>query len=169
MSNTSNAWLIETNGGHTFAIAEYELIEYVMEPVRHEIPSTPAYASSLLLWQESMVAVIDFSLLINQQQTDKSTVGILAYQTKPGETLKYIGIELNSPPVKITIEDSQTCEPQDTNEGFWAHISNGWFMQQDQAIPIVSIALLDSAEFSDFAKALHTQAAVQEPLVKLVV
>ena len=100
MSNTSNAWLIEINSGHTFAIAEYELIEYVMEPVRYEIPSTPAYASSLLLWQESMVAVIDFSLLINQQQADKSTVGVLAYQSKAGETLKYIGIELSSPPCK---------------------------------------------------------------------
>lgn len=169
MSNSSNAWLIETNSGHTFAIAEYELIEFLMEPVRHEIPLTPAYASSLLLWQESMVVVIDFSLLINQQPLDKSTVGVLAYQNNPGDELKYIGIELNSPPVKITIEDSQACEPQDTNDGLWTQISNSWFMQQDQATPIVNIASLDSPEFSDFAKALNTQEDEQAALEKLAV
>jgi len=169
MSNTSSAWLIETNSGHQFAIAEYELIEYIMEPERHEIPLTPVYASSILLWQDSMVPVIDFSLLINQQQTRLTTVSILAYQTEPGLALNYIGVELNRAPVKITIEDNQICEAQDSDNGLWASIANSWITHQQQPTPIINIASLDTAEFSDFVKTLTTQTNAAEPLVKLVV
>lgn len=169
MSNSSSAWLIETNSGHTFAIAEYELIEYVMEPERHEIPLTPDYASSILLWQESMIPVIDFSKLIKQTQSTVSTISILAYQTEPGAALDYIGIELNHAPVKIAIDDIQVCESQDLDNGLWDSIANSWFMHQQEAVPIINIASLDSAEFSEFAKTLHKQTEVVEPLVKLVV
>ena len=167
MSNTSNAWLIETNGGHQFAIAEYELIEFIMAPERHVIPLTPNYASSILLWQDSMVPVIDFSMLIHQQQESLSTIGILAYQTEPGSALNYIGVELNNAPVKIAIEDDQVCESQDTDTGLWKIIANSWFMHQQQALPIINIATLDSTEFSQFAKAHNTQTTSPEPPVKL--
>lgn len=168
MSNTSNAWLIETTNGYKFAIAEYELIEYVMEPERHEIPLTPAYASSILLWQDSMVPVIDFGLLISRQLTDLSTLAILAYQTEPGAALNYIGVELNNAPIKITVEDNQMCEPEDSDNGLWTSIANSWFMYQQQALPIINIAALDSEEFSQFAKAFNTPTAAAELPIDLV-
>lgn len=149
MSNLSNAWLIEASGGHKFAIAEYELIEYVMEPERIEIPLAADYASSILLWQEHMVPVLDFNSLINKQIISSPSISIIAYQTTPGEDLEYIGIELQQAPTKITISDEQASEPEDFDKGIWQLLSNSWFTHQQQSIPIINISLLASAELNE--------------------
>jgi len=151
MPNQSSAWLIETTGGYKFAIAEYELIEYVMEPERQHIPLAPAYASSILLWQEKMIPIIDFGQLIPAQSHINTSVAVLAYQLKPGDELQYMGIEIKQAPKKIFIDDAQVCDSQDIDRGIWQFLSNSWFSYDNEALPIINISTLASAEFSQKA------------------
>lgn len=148
MPNQSSAWLIETTGGFKFAIAEYELIEYVMEPERQHIPLAPAYASSILLWQENMLPIIDFGQLVSAEDYTKSSVAVLAYQLSSGEELQYMAVELQQAPTKILIDDTQVCEPLSIDRGLWQFLSNSWFSYNNEALPIINISTLASAEFS---------------------
>jgi len=148
MPNQSSAWLIETTGGYKFAIAEYELIEYVMEPQRQHIPLAPTYASSILLWQENMLPIIDFGQLVAAQSYAKSSVAVLAYQINTGEELHYMAVELQQAPKKILIDDAQVCEPLSTDRGIWHFLSSSWFSYDNEALPIINIRTLASVEFS---------------------
>ncbi|MFW2374448.1 MAG: hypothetical protein ACN4GM_15080 [Gammaproteobacteria bacterium] len=152
MSEISNAWLMEASGGHKFAIAEYEMIEYVITPELISIPLTPNYCSSIMLWSERMIPVVNFGLLLGNQDSVTHSVSVLAYQDMPGEDLKYLGISQQQAPVKITVCDDQACALTEYNQDFWQALSASCFKHDDEVIPIINLAILGSPEFSQKAK-----------------
>lgn len=156
MSKKTDAWLIEASGGYQFVVAEYEMIEYVIEAELHEIPLTPEYASSVLLWQDQMVAVIDFGLMIERVQELTSNISLLAYQETAGDALKYISVALRSPPKKITIDDVQMCEQEAPNP-FWDYLSDSWFTYEGDAVPVLNVQRLGSTEFSLMVEGFRDQ------------
>lgn len=149
MSSNSNAWLLEASGGDKFAVAEYELIEYVHAPELIELPLTPEYCSSILLWHERMVPVVNLGILMTEENPYMHSVCILAYQKKPGDVLNYIGVSLQEPPIKININDNQTANVQDIDHAVWRALSVSCYKEQEAVVPILGVQILDSASFRE--------------------
>lgn len=147
MSNNSNAWLLEASGGDKFSVAEYELIEYVVAPELIELPLTPDYCSTILLWHERMVPVVNFGIMMAEENPLLHSVAILAYQENPGDDLNYIGVSMQMPPLKINISDNQAASVQEVDNTVWRALSVSCYKEQDAVIPILGVQILGSESF----------------------
>jgi len=158
MSEISRAWLLEASGGMKFAVAEYEMIEYVIAPELTSVPLTPEYCSSIILWNDHMVPVVNFGILTSEESSHMHSVSVLAYQENPQDDLKYIAISLQQPPAKVSISDDQACDIQQIDNDIWRMLSISCFTEQGIAVPILGIKNLASSEFSHELNEFFNQA-----------
>ncbi len=161
MTASIPAWLLFV-GEQSFALAEKEMIEYIIEPDCVSIPVTPAYSSKVIQWREQIIPVMDLGFLENGLmerefakgiQQDKapsekiSSLVVVAYQLQPLEPLNYLALVISKPPVRILVGDEQGCEPPEDNHPLLKFVTMACFSQGDEPIPILDLKRLSSTEF----------------------
>ncbi len=157
MSKKTSAWLIEANGGYRFVVAEYEMIEYIMSPQLTAIPLTPEYARSVIHWQDTYVAVLDFGLLIERVHELNFNTSVLAYQTEPGKPLQHLAVALRRPPQKIVVDDSQLSEADTSRCSLWRYLSSAWIEHENEILPILDVQKLASDDFAQRVKRFRVE------------
>jgi len=114
----TNAWLLSANK-IKLALAQYELIEIITEPMIYAVPVGPVYCQNMLLWRDQLLPLIDLELLSNHLPTivDKKYYIVVAWQLKEGEPLHYGALTLLDLPENIVVDDEwQTLLPQNLSE-----------------------------------------------------
>jgi chemotaxis signal transduction protein len=152
---TSQAWLLNCGSSLSIAVGFHEMVELLQNHNSHSIPGSPGYCSSLLVWQNnSLVPVMDLALLVGKNQADNETpfVSILRYQEAPRMPLQHLALKVKTAPRRIEIDDEQVCDfPQEPNFSPLRPITLSTVLHEENAVMIVDLARLCSAEFRDQA------------------
>ena len=151
----SDAWLLECSDTISIAVGDHEMVEFVSTPIRFAVPASPQYCSSVLLWQENLVPVMDIAALLGHSSDEvQSPMCLLTYQEQPGTALQQLVVPTTWPPEKIRVDDEQACElPEVISNSVLMPVSLSCFTHADQPVIILDIARLCSAEFRDAANA----------------
>ena len=166
MAENSVAWLMISSGNKQFAVAEHEMIEYITSPVLHNIPLSPRYNTSIMFWREQILPVFNLGLLPGQVvDAPGNRLSVLAYQTRPREPLKYIGVTLCEAPSRIQVNDNQICELPEQDMNLWQHLTLSCFSHDGIATPILDITFLCSSEFRDLVLEYQSSNEVVSPEV----
>lgn len=144
MSSTENvAWLLTVAAEHQIAIAECELMEYVLSLQLHKVPAVATHCSDILLWRVKPVPVMQLSMLIGDDATEESATGIcvVAYHKDDSSPLSYVGLPVFDSPAKITIDEDQACTPSEELNRLWSlpNLSLAFFSHAHTIVPIVNI------------------------------
>ncbi|MDM8547187.1 chemotaxis protein CheW [Candidatus Venteria ishoeyi] len=152
----TRAWLLDFGQDCQAVIALHEMSQVQLSIQLFEIPKTPPYCRQTLIFENSLLPVIDMGLLLNGISTelDSEIVGICVYQEKPRQALKYAGIHLKETPVVITVSDQQTCSLPET-QPIWQFFAPSCILHEERKIPIIDPAALFSAETREQIQALN--------------
>ena len=114
MIDAVEAWLLKTGGDIDLAVGAASMVQLLDKPTTYRIPATPAYASTVLLWENQVVSILDpRAWLFDSPLQDASYVALLAYQTAPMEPLKYGAMRLSEVPESIQVDDSMKAIPEE--------------------------------------------------------
>ena len=149
----SDAWLLKCSDTVTIAVSDLEMVEYIDGPIQFEVPGSPEYCSSVLLWHENLVPIMDVAVLLGHPPDEmKTRLSLLTYQEIPGAALQQLAISVVRTPQKIRVDDGQACElPEEVNSSVLMPICLSCFSHDDQPVIILDIARICSAEFRDIA------------------
>jgi len=173
MTGRSNAWLLECGPGLVVAVGDREIVEYVQPQRTYPVPGAPRYCNRVIAWQDRLLPVMDLALLtgLRKLQQDVAFVCLLKYQLAPRAALQYLALRINRSPVKVTVEDSQVCEPaDDVLAPLLKSVTLCCFTHLQQAIPIIDLGKLCSDEIRELAQhtlSLATHGLLVEELIQV--
>lgn len=152
----SEAWLLECGDTLALAVGDHEMAEYVQQRETWTVPGAPGYCSSVMIWQNNIVPIMDLRALQDgvADDQDRSHVCILNYQEAPNLPLQQLAVCVSRAPQKIRVDDEQVCEfPASLESGKMGEITLACFAHDGLPVLIVDIARLCSAEFREIANA----------------
>lgn len=136
------AWLIELHDGNRVAIGEFEMKHVIPDDVDlYAIPHSPFYCNNVLIWEGSVLPVMDVSAWMNGTATprNESVFGIVAYRDPLwGETHHGV-LQMAGMPRRVGVTDEQACELDDRR---WSDIAIACFRETERAIPVLDLAHL---------------------------
>jgi len=141
------AWIIAV-GKNSFALAEKEMIEYIMSPVSSRIPVTPTYSSQVIHWRDSIIPVLDLRILEGDAPTEElNSIVVVAYQLNIHEPLNYVALVISKPPVRVMVSDDLACDAPEHSNSLLQSVSLAYFEQNNCPVSIINLKQLCSHEF----------------------
>ena len=148
----AQAWVLSFDKRLRAAVGELELVHVLPEaPTLIEIPDTPSYCRHVILWQQRVIPVMNLAArLLGERQTEShavvasidTLVGILAYQSAPGEPPGHGALLLSRVPTRARVSDSQACGLPAKPEQ-WASLAISCFEHRDHGpIPVLDVPRL---------------------------
>lgn len=151
MTSSSEAWLLPIAEDTEVAVAGSEMFEYLLSPPSHPIPLAPNHCTRAMIWRNAVVPIMDLPMLLGLASRSGQFVGIavVAYQTRAGMPLDYVGLPLEKPPVRIKVEDRQACDLPETDSDLWESIklACACFTHDGRPVPVLNISYLCSESF----------------------
>jgi len=152
--STSDAWLIECDESLSIAVADCEMLELIQAGQCHHVPGSPDYCSSVLVWQENVVPIMNLSALHHgaNQQRPGSYLCLLNYQETPNTSLQHLALPVSKAPERIQVNDDQVCElPREYESSLLKPVTLSCFTHHAKPVLILDISGLCSTGFQDLA------------------
>ena len=152
----SEAWLLDCGNSLAIAVGDHEMAEYMQGQNFYSVPGSPGYCSSVLVWQNNIVPVMDLSALQYGPggEQGNSLVCLLHYQETPNAPLQHLALRVARTPQKIRVDDEHACElPEGLQSSILGQVSLACFNYDGLAVLVLDIARLCSAEFRELANA----------------
>jgi chemotaxis signal transduction protein len=152
----SEAWLLDCGNSLAIAVGDHEMAEYVQDRNFYSVPGSPGYCSSVLVWRNNIVPVMDLSALIFGAAGAQSNalVCMLNYQQEPSTPLQHLALRVVRTPQKIRVDDEHACElPEGLQSSVLGQVSLACFSYDGLPVLVLDIARLCSAEFRKLANA----------------
>lgn len=154
--STSDAWLLECGESLAVAVGDHEMVELLSSEHCQRVPGTPAHCSSVLVWQDDIVPVMDLGPLHDGAESprDRTYQCLLHYQEAPNAALQLLALEVLRAPERIRVDDAQFCEfPREHADSLLRGITLSCFTHHARPVLVLDIASLCSAGFREFAAA----------------
>ncbi|MGD8348858.1 MAG: chemotaxis protein CheW [Gammaproteobacteria bacterium] len=154
--STSEAWLLDCGNSLAIAVGDHEMAEYVQERSFHRVPGSPGYCSSVLVWQNNIVPVMDLSALQYGPagELENFFVCVLNYQEAPNSPIQHLALRVVRAPQKIRVDDEHACEiPDSLQSSVLKQVCLACFNHDELPVLVLDIARLCSAEFRTLANA----------------
>ncbi len=105
------AWIMKVGESFFASVSQMELVHIVNNPRYIEIPGAPDYCCNIIVWNDNILPVIDFSCLINSttNSTTCDVAAVIIYRDSNNE-IQYGGINLANSPELEYVDNSQSCE-----------------------------------------------------------
>ena len=117
--STVNAWMLDLGGGLHAAVGEREMIHVLPDaPTLYQIPQSPSHCRQVLVWQGTVLPLMDLSkrLPAGISDTPDTAIGsrelvvITAFQGHPGDEPRHGALLLRGMPVRIRVSDTDACD-----------------------------------------------------------
>ena len=154
--STSEAWLLDCGNSLAIAVGDHEMAEFVQQRSFHSVPGSPGYCSSVLVWQDNIVPVMDLSALQFGAAGELANffVCVLNYQEAPNTPIQHLALRVVRAPKKIRVDDEYACEiPEGLQSSVLRQVCLACFNYDELPVLVLDIAQLCSAEFRDLANA----------------
>ncbi len=152
----STAWFLQCGNELSIAVGDREMVELVRGQSVHAVPGSPSHCSSVLVWQDSIVPVMDLAILDTGIGIDLSDsyLCLLNYQDEPNSPLKQLALRVSEAPERIQVDDAQFCElSPDLSTSLLKSVALSSFSHHAKTVLILDLAGLCSAEFREMATA----------------
>jgi chemotaxis signal transduction protein len=139
-SPDSAAWVLALDSQLLAAVGERELVHLIEAPTLLEVPLSPYYCRSVLVWNNTVLPAMDLAAWLRGQPTPSRhrRAGVFAYQAKPGAEPAYGALLLADIPARVRVADEQACAlPK--RPGNWRALAVSCFKQGDNPIPILDL------------------------------
>ena len=140
------AWLMQIDRASKVAVGQRELIHIVAAPKYIEVPKAPFYCSRVLIWNNSLVPVVDLSLLVNKMSAfyHDNSVAVGVYTDQNSGKTHYGGIQLTDMPVLDKVSNKQQILESELSSA-WRPVSVSAYKSTDnEIIPILDLRRLFS-------------------------
>lgn len=148
---TATAWLLPVTDQFTAAIGEFELVHILPElPVFFPVPCAPAYCSSVILWQDKLIPVMDlaqrFQLTNSQKEASTLILGIVVFWLQDKKTVEYGALRLSGIPNRCTVDDAQVRPLPDNIQHMSGYIQSCFENTQNlRTVPVLHMGQLFSS------------------------
>jgi len=152
----SSAWLLQCGEDLSIAVGDREMVELVQGQSTHPVPGSPAHCSSVLVWQENIVPIMDLAVLYRGQGLDheSSYLCLLNYQAAPHQPIQQVALRVTEAPERIQVDDGQFCDlSPELASSLFKPVTLSCFSHHANNVLILDIASLCSAEFRELAAA----------------
>ncbi len=141
----SIAWILDFGNSMLAAIGELELVHLDENPKLFTIPKTPLYCQHALIWQETIIPVMDMAVVLQAQKITRETcyAAIIRYQPDINSPLLFGAILLAKMPERIKVDDNLAC-PLPENLLAIKSLAVSCFSLNGEAIPIIDMARIFS-------------------------
>ena len=141
----ATAWIIELDSSLYVAVGELEMVHIIQEPELFDIPQTPFYCSQVLIWENTIIPVMDLLAWLEGYALPRAydMIGIFTYQQQPNTPLDFGALPMVSIPTRIQVRDDQACDLPATPHG-WQELSISCFSDKNRVIPILDLPYIFS-------------------------
>lgn len=151
MTDSVNAWILTDHDGNAFAVAEMEMIAYLIAPPTISVPLTPAYCMRVMPWRDRLLPILHHNrLFAPTSHVDLRHIGVLAYQTAPGQALNHIAVTLRQSPYRVSVSDRTSAPlPDNYREQAYRPMVRSVFRHDEALVPVIDVAYLASTTLRD--------------------
>ena len=148
---SSKAWLLQVSAQFQLAVAELEMVEYVIQVKAHPVATAPYYCKHVMYWRNRFIPLLDCHAVVYQAPAPfTGKVGVVAYQTAPKTPLRYVGLQLYDSPATIKVEDKQACAISEALAHFNPAIHRACFSHNKIITPILDIQAICSVQLARY-------------------
>jgi hypothetical protein len=134
------ARLLEYKRGCFVAFPAHATIALIDNPAVVSVPGAPYYCLGLMAWQGHQLPLLDLNTLLRAYPDPETPpaghVLVLAYQSAPGQPLRYGAVCAPWLVRMVDVVDSQQCELPDDSD-LWPWISLACFDHEGRAVPVL--------------------------------
>lgn len=156
MTASAHAWILTDASGHSFAVANVEMVEYLTEATTLTVPFSPAHCPAVMPWREHLIPVIMYHRLFSPDAAPPQElhhVGIIAYQRQPGEALLYLAVVLGQAPFRVVVSDEESeALPERYQDMTYSPLVRSVFCHDKTPIPVLDVNYLASATLRDLLR-----------------
>jgi chemotaxis signal transduction protein len=141
----STAWILDFGNSIQAAVGELEMVHLDEHPKLFAVPKTPYYCRQSLIWNDTIIPVIDIATGIGGQQVERENnyVAIVRYKDVRKDTLIHAALLLAAMPIRQVVDDSLACPLPEQPEA-WQAFAFSCFDFEGKSIPILDLARLFS-------------------------
>ncbi len=139
--NIVPCWILEPMPDQFVAIGELEIVHLLQQKDKpHNIPMTPPYARSIILWQGIALPIIDLAVLLGMVDTKQQAnfLAVVAYNLNEQEAAYYGAFSLQDIPRRVMVSDEDACDFPDDKLN-WCDLAHSCISYQEQIIPILQL------------------------------
>lgn len=147
MTASAYAWILTDHSGHSFAVANVEMVEYLTEASPLQVPLSPGYSPAVIPWRDRLIPLVFYHRLFEPgSAATLHHIGILAYQRQPGAQLQHIAVELAQAPYRVVVTDEESgALPERYRDPVYAPLVRSVFNHNESPIPVLDVNYLVSA------------------------
>jgi hypothetical protein len=144
----TTAWVLDFDGDLRAAVGEREMVHVIQSPVLFDVPQSPSYCRYVLIWQDTILPVMDLAAWLREQPGRQvcPVAGVFAYQTRPGRDIQYGALALATTPVRTRVNDTQGCVLPTQPD--WQALAISCFIEGEHSVPILDVPTIFSSTLS---------------------
>jgi len=144
------AWVMKVDDSIYASVSQMELVHIINNPCSINVPKAPEYCQNIIIWNDSILPVVDFSRILNNIDSNKlcNVVAVIIYKDSNNE-VNYGGINLSESPELEYVENNQLCDlPEHTKD--LQDISLSCFLSKNgHEVPILDMSKIFSRDYSE--------------------
>ena len=135
------AWILDFGNSIRAAIGELELVHLEEQPKLFVVPKTPDYCQHTLIWQDTIIPVVDFVIGLQGQSITRETcyAAIIRYRSVTNGPLVYGALLLAAMPIRMNINDNLACPLPEKFQALKT-LAVSCFTLEGESIPIIGLA-----------------------------
>jgi chemotaxis signal transduction protein len=147
---TVPCWILEPVADRFLAVGNLEVVHLIPNPVLHTVPLTPAHANKVTIWGNTVLPVINLSLLLGlgSSHSDANYLIVVGYYTKNQDEVRYGALALADLPRRIQVSDDNASKLPDDGVN-WFDVAHSCIAYQEQIIPILQLQMIFSPHFTN--------------------
>lgn len=151
MTSSAYAWILTDNSGHSFAVADVQMAEYLTEATVKEVPLSPDYCPGIMPWRGRLLPVVYFDRIFDPDLPKvQNHIMVLAYQQQPGEPIRHLAVVVGRSPYRIIVTEQESeALPELYDETEYRPLVLSVFSHNETAIPVIDVNYLASPVLRD--------------------
>ncbi|PCJ20507.1 MAG: hypothetical protein COB04_04435 [Gammaproteobacteria bacterium] len=151
MNPLPQAWLLTLAPNIRIAVAETQMLEYLLDSPPIPIPLTPAHCSSITFWRHKIVPLLNINKrhlnpALDDYQQPYAGIQILHYQHQTEDNAppeaKFIGIPVQTPPERIKLANDEIEAADKLQQNTWRSALISSFKHENCAVSVVDFSRL---------------------------
>jgi len=146
----SAAWVMKVDDSLYASVSQMELVHIINSPRSFKIPIAPEYCKNIIIWNDNILPVIDFSCIFNDVSSSAmcDVVAVILYRNSNNE-IQYGGINLAVSPELELVDNKQMCKLPDHASDLQAISLSCFISKHGYEVPILDMSRIFSRNYSE--------------------
>jgi len=132
------------------SVSQMELVHIINRPNTFNVPNAPEYCKNIIIWNDNILPVIDFSCVFNKARSSANcdVVAVIIYRNCNNE-IQYGGISLAVTPELEFVDNKQMCKLPDYTGDLQSISLSCFISKEGHEVPILDMSKMFSIKYSE--------------------